>query len=162
MTDRVGQLRHDFDTGFAAALETARPDLVDVLLVRAGGTGYAIALADITGMYSDVRVIAMPTSAPELLGVAAIRSTVVPVYSLERIVVPTSVVAPAASRWLVTVDHLALAFDGFDGYRRLPRLAISAARGALRGTLDTDGETRAVLDIPTLVAALPRRASKDK
>lgn len=162
MTERAGELRRDFDAGFAAPLDAGHRDEIELLLVRAGNEPFALSRSEVTGIHADVRIVAVPSAAPELLGLAAIRRVVVPVYALDRVVAATSAAGSAMPRWLVTVDSLALAFDRFEGFRRTVAPAPHPSRGHLRGALELDGETRAHLDIPALLATLQRRIPASK
>jgi len=161
VTDRARQLRDDFDAGFAVPPEPGHRGETDLLLVRAGNEPYAMSRTEVTGIHADVRIVAVPSSAPELLGLAAIRSVVVPVYALDRLVGAASSSGSSVPRWLVTIDHVAIAFDRFEGYRRVA-LAKSTSRGHLRGAVELEGETRAHLDLPAVLATLQRRMPASK
>jgi len=158
--DRAADLRAEFDRGFAAPVVAADSAPVDLLLVRAGGVAYAIARTDITGLHADLAIVAMPTRAPELLGLATIRNAVVPVYALDRIVGSTH--GEASPRWLVVTHTVALAFEGFDGYRRVPNLPAAQSSGHLRGVIDIDGDTRPILDLDSVLATITRRVPAAK
>jgi hypothetical protein len=82
------------------------------------------------------------------------------VYAIDRLVGAAR--SSAAPRWLVATRTLALAFETFDGYRRVPRLPAVEASGQLRGVVDIDGETRAILDIDSVVTTISRRTAAAK
>ena len=160
MRDRADELRAEFDATFAAPSASAETTSVDVLLVRAGGVPYVIVRADVSGLYADLVVVSVPTRAPELLGLAAIHNVVVPVYAIERLV--GSARSPAAPRWLVAIRTLALAFEAFDGYRRVASLPVAPASGHLRGVVEVDGELRPILDIESVLTTISRRTAAAK
>ena len=154
MTDRADRLRAEFDGAFAAPIAATDQTSVDLLLVRAGDVAFAILRADITGLHADVAIIPVPTRAAELLGLAAIRNVVVPVYAIDRIIGSARSTTP---RWLVTTPTCALAFEAFDGYRRVANLPAVETKGHLRGVVDTGGEIRPILDIDSVVATISRK-----
>ena len=122
--DRAAELRAAFDASFAAPPVPPPPRMVDVLRVRAGGIAYTLALAQVASLHADLRIVAVPSPARELLGVVAVRGTVVPIYDLASALGATA--NPAAPRWIAIArgGAVGFAFDGFDGYARVsPALA---------------------------------------
>lgn len=116
-TDRAAQLRERFDRGFAEPLAPPAPATHDYLRVRIGGAPYAIALAEIAALHADLRVVALPSPARELLGIAAVRAALVPIYDLRLAI---GAAADGAPRWTVLLRGApaGFAFDGFDGHAR--------------------------------------------
>ena len=129
------QLRAAFDAGFAAASVEA-----DVraawLRIRLAGDPHAVALHAVESVHKDLRACRVPTHARELLGVAAVRSTLLPLYDLR---VLCGVDASTAPAWAMRFGHALFAFDGFDGLiddiTHLPVVDLSkVARGAGKET----------------------------
>ena len=155
--DRSAALRAAFDRSFAEPRAPDRPPTHDFLLVRVGGEPYALALAEVASLHADVSVMPVPSPAPELLGIASIRSMLAPIYDLRvAIHVPTT----GAPRWSVMVrDATAgFAFDGFDGHAR------SVDRGAAIGdagrTLVTiDGRLLPVVALRAVLAEIQGRST---
>jgi purine-binding chemotaxis protein CheW len=111
-------LRARFDAGFAEPIAAAISEL-DVIAVYAGGSPCAFAQHTIAGLCTDLHVVALPTSAPALLGAASFRGNVVAVWDLGLLVhgAPTTAV-----RWCaILADQIhAVAFDRLDGRVRVP------------------------------------------
>jgi chemotaxis signal transduction protein len=163
---RARELREVFDAGFAAAPPPPEPVHRDVLCIRIAGEPFAIPLGDIASLHADLRIVALPARAPELLGVAALRSAVVPIYDASR---AFGLPAADAPRWLVVLrgGRAGFAFDGYDGHARIPDRAITPVdapanrRGHVRGQLVLDGQPRAIVDLGSVLAAIEQRGRHD-
>ena len=158
MTSRALELRSAFDGEFAAAPRAPEHALRDVLCIRVGGQPCAIRLDDIASLHAELRIVALPTRAPELLGAAAIRATVVPIYDLATVLaVPRS----AAQRWAVVhrAGRAGFAFDGYDGHARVAEATIPAIarRGHIAGQLVVGGEPRLIIDLGSVLSAIETR-----
>jgi purine-binding chemotaxis protein CheW len=96
---RARRLREAFDRGFAQAERKARGPQVDLLLVQLGGEPHGIRLSAVGGLHADHPITPLPTELPALLGLAAFRGTLVPVYHLPTLMgyAPTTPGAPAAA-----------------------------------------------------------------
>jgi purine-binding chemotaxis protein CheW len=158
VTERVLTPGELFDAGFAAAPLPPPPAHRDFLCIRIGGEPCAIPLADIASLHTELRVVALPTRAPELLGVAAIRATVVAIYDLGAALGMPGTGAP---RWTAVVRgrQAGFAFAGFEGHARIPDRSIAAAtqHGHVRGQFSLDGQPRAIVDLGSVLTALERR-----
>jgi hypothetical protein len=156
------QLREQFDRSFALAPTLPAAGSVNLLTIRCGGERYAIRLADVRGLYSDRRILALPGPLPELLGVTSFRGQIVPVYQLAALLGKP---AGAAPRWMVLVQvsaPLAFAFEAFEAH-------ICASAGQLIMSADgqarpceavhTDGGALPVLAVAELVAQIEQRAA---
>ena len=109
-------LREEFDRSFAHApgARDAAPE--NLLAIRLSDVPHAIRVAQIGGLYADRHVMPLPTPATELLGIAAFRGQLAPVYDLAALLGYTRHASP---RWLVLLrieDSIAFAFDGFDAH----------------------------------------------
>jgi purine-binding chemotaxis protein CheW len=157
-TARVSELRDAFDQDFAAAPRPAEPSHRDFLCIRVGGEPSAIPLGDIASLHADLRVVALPSRAPELLGVAAIRAALVPIYDLGFAFGVSRADVP---RWIVVVRGGAagFAFEGYDGHARIPDRAIAAAsqRRHMTGQFSAGGQPRSIIDLGTVLAAIENR-----
>jgi chemotaxis signal transduction protein len=158
LEERLRDLRDAFDRSFAEAPRPPETGFEDLLAVRVGGAPYAVRIAEIDGLFTERVVVALPGPVPQLLGVAAFRGTVVPTYSLGRLLGETA----GDEGWLVLASGrpaLALAFDGIDGHLRVP--AGSIARDSVTSTavVRAGGATRTVLDLPAVRAVIERLCS---
>ena len=157
-------LRGTFDRSFAEALRTEAETFEDLLAIRVGGDPYAIRLSAITGLFTGRRITRLPGLVAELLGVAAFRGTLAPIYDLRMLLGYPGV---GTSRWLVmtkTEAVIGLAFDQFDGHLHLPRSRLmtddraDAARQHVRGVAQTAEAVRPLIHIPSIFDAITTRA----
>ena len=168
-------LREAFDRTFATPAVMVDDTRESVLLIQAGNDPYALRLSQVTALVADKRVTWLPGSVPELLGVAAIRGAILPVYDLGALLgyPPT-----AAPRWFVTAAAfapdgatarqaipVALAFDRFDGHRPVMREEISGARAEshtqyVREVVRVDGIVRPLVDLSSVVDAIAMLAQR--
>jgi chemotaxis signal transduction protein len=159
MTARACELRDDFDRGFAAALRSAETGHSDALCVRIGGEPFAIRLADIASLHTRLRVIALPTGARELIGAAAIRASILPVYDLAvALGLPRITEAP----WIIVHcgGAAGFAFEVYEGHARIPeRSTGSAGRGHIVGQVTVDGQARSMIDLGSVLASIENRAN---
>ena len=160
MTSRAETLRRDFDRSFAEppAPEAVKP--VALLTLHLAGEPFALRLREVSGLFADKAVTPVPSELRELVGVAGFRGGVVPVYDLRALLGLSTAEKP---RWLVLATTesgkpLALAFEQFDGHVRVDPGAIAAGEGDLREVVRTDGVTRPIIDIGSLLASIAKRA----
>lgn len=163
MPSRAESLRRSFDRAFAEPHHAGAEPVENMLGVRIGGDACAIRLAEIAGLHADVRIVPLPTPAAELLGIASLRSGIVPVYGLQLLLgYPMPGEAP---RWLVVTASarpVGLAFDQLDGclhvgQSELARGQDNPASAHLRETARVGGMLRTVVSIPSIVEALNQR-----
>jgi chemotaxis signal transduction protein len=158
MTGRASELRDAFDRGFAAAVLPPDASRSDVLCIQVGGQPCAVRLGDIASLYADLRIVALPSHAPELLGVAAIRAAVLPIYDLAGVL---GMPGAAALRWIAVHrdGQAGFAFEGYDGHARIADGSLSTAerRGHVAGQLVAFGQPRLVIDLGSVLAAIETR-----
>lgn len=153
---RASELRDAFDRGFAM-LPPPEPAHSDVLCIRAAGQPWAIPLGDIASLHADVPIVALPTRAVELLGVATVRAAIVPIYDLAAVLDSPSTGAP---RWVVVIRRAVagFAFEGNDGHARIPDRSIAGTlRGHLRGHFTLGEQARSILDLGSMLTAIEAR-----
>ncbi len=140
----------------------------DLLAIRLAGNAYAIKVSEISGLANNRKTIALPSTIPELLGVAGIRGELVPVYSLAALMQVNR--GPDEDRWLVLCgveEPIGLAFTEFEGYLHVPLEDLYAAsqenatRGHIKEVVRTPELVRSVLSIPLIVEMVRRRCGKD-
>ncbi len=155
------QLRRAFDRSFAAVERVDSGDGLDVLAVRVASGRYALRVSELAGLFKDRAVTPVPSPDPDLLGLAGLRGTIVPVYDLRSLLGQPRGEPP---RWLVLAagpETLGLAFDGFEGQLRVAREDIAgtdAAEGALGQAVRTGAVVRRIVDVFQIVEAMKRRA----
>ena len=163
MADRAAELREAFDRSFSLLPDTAPAETVSLLGVRVGATSYALQLSEITALFADTRIVPLPSVASEFLGVAALRGGIVPVYSLRALLGDAT--GDERPRWLVVAGRervAAFAFDGLEGYLRVPQADISQAQGEaphgqVHASAVIDGRPRPIVQIRSLIDDLEKR-----
>ncbi|HET9621260.1 MAG TPA: hypothetical protein VFP84_07840 [Kofleriaceae bacterium] len=145
---RVDDLRAAFDHAFARPIATPVAE-VDVLAIRAGGGPCAFpqaAIAAIAAIDTALHVVAVPSPAPALRGVATFRGHVVAVWDLGLIVHGAPV---EGVRWCAVLgdETTAFAFDRLDGRVRVP-----APAGALTGAVELSGTIYPIIDVAGAIA----------
>jgi chemotaxis signal transduction protein len=161
---KAAELRNAFDRARALPfLSEVREQSENLLALRVSGDAFAIRLSEISGLATDRKIVAVPSPIPELLGVAAIRGRLVPVYSLAALL---GYSAPAAQgRWLVlcgTEEPVGLAISDFEGYVRVPLSQVYAAEqkdgsAHVKHVVRTADTVRDVVSIPHLIEIIQRR-----
>ena len=75
-------LAEAFDAAFARPPASGRADTQSFLALRLGDDAFAVRVGDIAALHADRRIVPMPSAEPTLLGVAAVRGRIAPVYDL--------------------------------------------------------------------------------
>jgi chemotaxis signal transduction protein len=157
----LAAMRSAFDESFAAPARS--PGAQDpVIQVRVGGEVFAIRTGHIGGLVKSRKIVPLPSRMPELLGVAALRGSLIPVYDLATLLgVPTGAIPPV---WLVLApgdSPVGLAFQGFEG-QHVPEWLCeqsgAPAREHARQLVRIGSAACAVLDIPGIAEDIRRRA----
>lgn len=165
---RASELREAFDRSFAEAEPLAAEAPLELLLIRVRGNGYALRLGQVLSLQADRKLVPLPSSRPELLGLVGLRGQAVPVYDLSLLL---GHAAGASMRWLALVraaSPLAVAFEHFEGQLRAPRAAVVVAAGAApthrfaSASVATPDGARPVIDLTALVAELAASTRETK
>jgi purine-binding chemotaxis protein CheW len=154
-------LRQAFDAQFARRPDGDTVDHDELAAIRVGDLRCALRLAEIAGLFADRPVTPLPSAVPELLGVAAVRDAVFPVFDLGRLLGRPGAGSP---RWLVLTTAeptVALAFDAYDGQLHVPASAVAAADGDgpahTSEVVHQGGVLRPVISIASIHEALKGR-----
>ncbi len=164
--DRVSHLRREFDRTFSLPMAKQRGAPHNFLACRVGNEGLAISLAELTGLQRRGKVVPFRGAVPGLLGVAGIRSRLIPIYQLSALLgLPPS--GRPEPWWAVCGDAepVGLAFDGFEGYVQATAEDVKPRPDAhgpcaafLREVLATAGAVRPILHLPSLIDSIRTRA----
>jgi chemotaxis signal transduction protein len=169
---RAAALRRAFDRSFAEPPRAGTEEIEALLTLRVGGDAYAVKLADITGLVADRKIVSLPSAAPEFLGIAGLRGSTVPVWSLGALLGYST--TRQVPRWVLLVGDdasrqaLGLAFEQFDGHLTIPRAAISGSPAAapdaaspsyVEQTVRVADAQRGVLSISSITEAIRQRTA---
>jgi chemotaxis signal transduction protein len=164
------EMRREFDRAFAQAPAAEGAAWEDLLVVRAGQDAYAVRLREVAGLFLDTRIVRFPGAPPAQLGLVGLRGTILPAYDLRAML---GYAVGGAPRWLLTAAsaRVALAFDRFEGHRRVSRETITQARLGARlshasQVVHLDDDVRPVVDMSSIINAItqlvrPRAAVKE-
>lgn len=152
------QLRRRFDDAFAEAASERRQDLEPFLTLRIASTAYAVRLSEIAGFAAARKIVPLASQLAGLLGLAAVRGSLLPVYCLESLLHDDATVEP---RWFLLCgaqEPMALSFAQFEGHVLVPRSARLAARGAegrhVRELVQVEDEVRGIIAVSSLAEAI--------
>jgi chemotaxis signal transduction protein len=162
---KLAELRNAFDqTRATPMLSDAEEQTESLLAIRVSRDPYAIRVNEISGLSTDRNIVAFPTPFTELLGVAGIRGTLVPVYSLAALLGYAGEME--RTRWLALCGNeepVALAFSVFEGYLQVPLKQLYAieqkdvTRSHVKHLVRSADMIRAVVSIPLIREALQER-----
>jgi chemotaxis signal transduction protein len=158
----VAVLRRAFDGSFVEA-SVPEPVRENFLAVRIGGDGYALRLSEIVGLYRDRRAMPVVSAALGLLGLAAFRGVLTPVYDLGALLgYPGNTLA----RWLVLANApspIGLAFEAFEAHLKIERERFSfqeaegRERAHTKGAVQSADGLRPVIHIASVLEAILMR-----
>jgi purine-binding chemotaxis protein CheW len=157
---RANALREAFDNSFASQPAAAIDAFEGVLAIRVCGEPYAVALAEVHGLFVDRKVVPLPARSSESVGITCLRTGIIAVYSLRVFLGYPSAETPA--RWLISAGErqpFALAFERFEAYARVPRaqfLSVPAAgrEGHVQGTATIAGERRPIISLRSIARSI--------
>lgn len=155
----AGTLRRRFDAAFAAAPPPPAAGFEDVLAIRLGGDPYVLRLSEIAGLHADRQIAPVPSAHPALLGIAALRGQLLPVYDLGALLGYARAERP---RWFVVGPApatIGLAFADMERPLRLPEPCFSdarpdGARNHVRGAVRVESVARAIVDVGSVLRRL--------
>ncbi len=164
----AADLRNEFDQLYSVPppSSSAAGEIENLLVIRMAQSLYAIRLAEITGLESKRKIVAVPGPISEMLGIAGVRGKFVSVYNLTALVGCSSDVTER--HWMVLCggeDQIGLGFVEFMGYLRVPGAQIyEGSREKDAGdhieAMARMGETTyAVLSVPSLLKRIRARCA---
>ena len=159
MTDTATALRRAFDRSFAEPPPAGLAVLEDFLAIRMVGAAYAVRLPEIAGLHAGRKIVPIPRTEPELLGIVGLRGTVVPVFDLRVLL---GCPEGADLRWLMLArapQPVPLAFEQFEGFVRIagaPEPALTTSRH-ISGAVLLAGVPRPIIDMASLLETIAKR-----
>jgi purine-binding chemotaxis protein CheW len=163
LSERAATLRQVFDRSFAEARLLDTAEMTDLLAVALSGVPHTLRLDEVSGVFADKRVRALPSRIPEMRGIAAFKRAMLPVFDLGALL---GYPPDKSARWIVVSAQSPVAFTiaEFRGHLRLPTATIIPA--ACAGRRDHQDETaidggilRPLINLPSIVNAIHARAS---
>lgn len=169
VSEKVSELRRSFDRARAIPFSLGSDqDAENLLAIRVSGDAYAIRVNEIAGLATGRKIVPIPSPIPELVGLAGIRGTLVPAYSLDALL---GYAAEAEQpRWLAlcgTQECFALAFHEFEGYLRTSRKDLypveqkDAARMHVKEIVRVTGTVRPVVSVLLLRETIQERCRRN-
>jgi hypothetical protein len=110
-------LKHTFDAAFAAPVAVERESAESFLALTIEAHAYAIRVREVAGLVAARKIVPIGSPIRGMLGLAGIRGSLVPVYSLPALLGYARDEGPP--RWFLlcrAAVQVALAFASFDGY----------------------------------------------
>lgn len=168
VSEKVAELRRAFDEARAIPFPEGAKEAESLLAIRISGNAYAIKVSEIAGLATNRKIVPVPGPIPELLGLAGIRGTLVPVYSLDALLGYGSEAEQPG--WLAlcgTEDCFALAFHEFEGYLRIAQEELypveqkDALRTHVKEVARGPGAVRAVVSIALLRESIRERCRRN-
>lgn len=160
LSQRLVELREDFDRSFAEPPPSPPGATEDLLALTLGGHPHAIRVRELRGLYVDRPITPLPSPMPELVGLAAIRGELVVVYDLARLL---GYEHPEPPRCLLlsTRNALAFAIGSLTQQLRVP-LAALAERPAgnepwLRQVIRDGPINRSVIELAAVCSSIEVR-----
>ena len=162
LAERVAALRRSFDDSFARPDPTPPPATTPLLALRVCGDPYALALAGLRGLFSAPRWAAVPSRRASLVGIAALRGALTPIFSAAALL---GYATPEPPRWVAAsrgAEAFGLAFAELEGYLAVPTTELVAAteRAGRPGTdgrlVEHRGVARPILSLDALVDLLAK------
>jgi chemotaxis signal transduction protein len=158
----AAKLRRTFDETFAEAPQ-ATTTYEDLLVVRIGNDPFAVRLAETAGLHADRKIIPIPSPVPELLGIAALRGQITPIYALGALLGYRTSGAP---RWFVLARAqmaVGLAFDVFETHTRIPQTSCTTdgteSMGEhVRGAAQVGDSVHPIIHIASVIETIARLA----
>jgi chemotaxis signal transduction protein len=172
METKLLEMRRRFDEAFASPPPAEAAPLEGLIAITAAGERLAIRLRDISGL-SAVRgkILAVPSSVPELTGITAIRGDIVPLFSLARLLGLGGQEEDA--RWIVLAGEgealVGFCFQSFDGYLQVAPAGIFtsadlAGHPHVSQTARHNGVLHGIVDLASMAEQVrsPRQPSAPK
>jgi chemotaxis signal transduction protein len=160
--ERAAELRLAFDRSFSNAPHSGITAVEKLLALRVGSNPYLVRLAEVSGLFTDKKITWLPSHVAELLGLAGLRGTVLPVYDLGMLLGCPST---ATQRWLLVTaaTPVGLAFDAFDGYLSvrleaiIPEVRAEGRERHVREVVHTADRVRPLVSLTSVLESISER-----
>jgi chemotaxis signal transduction protein len=143
----VTALRRLFDASFAAPAGSMSKRLEDLLAIRVGSDPYALRTSEIAGLHVGMKIVPVPSPVAELLGIAAIRGMMAPIYDLAALLR----YPPAANpRWFIIArgpQPVGFAFETFESHLQVSQSSLANDDGENAGSGGAGQHTRGTVRV---------------
>lgn len=162
--EQLARMRLAFDRDFESVRASAVEETEPYVVVRVGGERVALRVAALSSIEVGARVMPVPLDLPVLMGLAGVRSVLVPVYRLATLI---GVATSGETQQVIAVcrapSPVGLALDGLVGQVEAPRSARQpagpAARKHVAELLQTEDGFQPIVDVSSVILELERLAS---
>jgi chemotaxis signal transduction protein len=157
----ASELRADFDRAFTRPLSDERESPLNYIACRVGTESLAVSLSELSGLQRRGKIVPLRSPARGLLGVAGVRSRLMPVYRTSTLLGLSGGGQP--EKWIAicgTDEPIGLALDELEGYLqasaadRSPRAHNDGSGAHLRELLSASGKVRPILHVSSLLEAI--------
>lgn len=127
--------------------------------MRVGDSELCLDLSELSGVALMPRLLSLPGSRRDLLGVVAVRGRILPVFDLAALLGLTGAAGLAPSmRWMALVDdQLGFAFERLQAHIDAPLLSLrDAAARYVRRVVSIETDQRGIIDLRSLKDSLSR------
>ena len=163
MTERLSlaSLRSEFDGIFAKPVATEQEGLLVLLTMRVGTDRFAIPIEKLSGLKPRRQIVTLPSRNPNLLGLAGLEGSIVPVFRLPALLGYS--VPDEHLRWLALCGQeqpLALAIEAVDGSVRVSAAALrppdrqETHHACVNSVVSIQDRPYSVIDIAQVVAQI--------
>lgn len=154
----AAELREAFDRGFAEPARADQGAQEALIAIRIAGRPFAFPARELSSIVKDTPITPFPSSSPGFLGMAGVRATIVPVYSLQ-VLLALDGAGVRGSGWLGIsgVPAVGLVFDELvrfvqvDGDSPVAARSVSAAAPFVDRVITIEGTLHGIINIQSLV-----------
>jgi chemotaxis signal transduction protein len=163
--DQAATLRAAFDESFSRPLARGAGDRIGFVALRIGDSRFALRGSEVAALIAHPRIVPVPGSSSELLGLAGARGAVVAVYELAAMLrCDTPPAAPAFLALAVREPSVAFAWSEFEGYLEMDPNRLHPVDGtgfhgeSVREGFYSDGVLRHVVEVASLLDRIRDRS----
>jgi chemotaxis signal transduction protein len=157
------ELRHAFDRTFQLPHQLTTKSVEPMVAFHTAGIALAVRVQHITGVMKRTVILPVPSIVPELLGVAAVRGGLVPVFNLAALLGFPPIGEP---QWFMLMNRqtpVAFAFDGLEGRIEVEQAHVYADETSspskhLHQLAEVGSVVRAVVDVSNLMESIGQYA----
>jgi chemotaxis signal transduction protein len=159
LSRRLERLRKEFDQSFSLPIALSNISKQNALLCfRTGGARFALPLSGLQTLAKTGTIVRVPTGAPGLIGITAIRSTLIPLYSVNILTKLGS--GQIEAGWVAVLrgeKPAAIAIESLDGQvqdKGASAIAPTTLSRHINGSVQHGTELYATLDCAALYEAI--------